>query len=251
MSFLDDIGLGSFSGSSGAAGLVSIGVSLAGGLLGKSGADKASSALENQAAFQLNLGQRKADWAKELSLTESELILQQGEDEATIAEFNAGQARKNAEFAARAGTLDLLASEQKWKEQTSLVRAQFAASGLLLTDTPIAVLAEQFAEGEKEAYRIRLNTENAVARANGEADLYSIQGAMARAAAAKKAAARVRAGEIDAETSLLTGGINAETSRIQADTESTKGLGSLLGAFGTAASSYVAYTKGVSLSKYT
>lgn len=221
--------------------LIAGGFQIAGGLTGLFGANKAANALEDQAAFTLQLGQEKSQWATELAAIDAELLLQRGEDEYEIALFNARQAEENAKFAARAGAIDLMDAERRWSEQIKNVRAQFAASGVLLTDTPIAVLAEQSAEAEKDKYRIRLATEAATSKALGEAEIFTLQGTRARAAAQRQADARLRAGEIESASSLLTAGINAEAAETQADTARLSGLGSLLSAGGSALGSYLTY----------
>jgi hypothetical protein len=215
--------------------LIAAGFQLAGGLTSFFGAQKQAKAYERQAAFQLQLGQEKAGWANALAESEAALIIDRGEDEAEIAAWNAARADENARFAARAGAHDLLDSERRWTEQVKKVTAQFAASGVLLSDTPTAVLAEQSAEAAKEAYRIRLATSNAVARSRGEADIFSLQGARARAAAEKQAAARLQAGGIDARSSLLQAAIGADASRTQASSARIAGVTSLFQSFGNVA----------------
>jgi hypothetical protein len=221
--------------------VLAAGMQLADGITGFVGAQKQSKAYERQAAFQLQLGQEKAQWAEQLAQAEADLILARGEDEAEIAEWNAAQADANARFAARAGATELMDSERSWSEQIKNVTAQFAASGVLLSDTPTAVLAEQYAETAKEAHRIQLNTSNAVARARGDADIFTLQGARARAAAQRQASARLQAGAIDSRSSLLQAMIGADASRAQAQSARIAGYSSLFQGFGSAASTFGGY----------
>lgn len=224
-------------------GIIGTGFQVGGAIAGWFGGEQQAEGFEQQQAFTLQLGQQKADWARELAETEAELILQRGEDVAEVAAWNARQAGDNAAFAARAGAIELADSERRWTEHIKMVTAQFAASGVLLTDTPTAVIAEQYAEAAKDGYRIKLNTENAVRRSQGEADLYTLEGSLARARAEREAKARRRAGEIEAGSSLLQSRIGADTAGIQADTARFSGLTSLLGGFGRAAESFLSFVE--------
>ncbi|MEQ9123318.1 MAG: hypothetical protein RIM80_12215, partial [Alphaproteobacteria bacterium] len=105
-----------------------------------------------------------------------------------------------------------------------------ATSGFRVDETASAVLAEQAAEAQKDYLNLRRTTENQVARQQAQAALFGREGTRALDVAARQVAAIRRGGEIDAETTRLTGEASARASTIAANASNKGATTTLIGA---------------------
>lgn len=137
--------------------------------------------------------------------------LKQGQEESKAAAFQAAQAERNRQIAladaAEAERQAALAEADKRKEAARLEarqRALFAKGGVTFEGTPLLTLAEQAAENEIEALRIRRTGQVQASRFRSEAENLGLQARQFRSASSS---ART-SGFFGAGTSLLSGATN-------------------------------------------
>lgn len=192
------------------------------------GANDAADALENQAAQLTGLSEVESRAIREIAETEARIYEAEASDAMATYDFNIGIAMQNAAWERRAGEISIQQATLKWENQVKSTVARFAASGARLDGTTNAVIAEQVGEMEKDLFVLGLNTERAAGQQEEQARMFSLQKDQLQRRAATRAAARRRVGEIDAETSLLTGGARASAAGTQAGTARIAGYGSAL-----------------------
>ncbi|NQV79775.1 MAG: hypothetical protein HQ495_04430 [Alphaproteobacteria bacterium] len=203
-----------------------------GGILSSKEQKKQAQAQEAQAAEARAIAEKQAAFALEMAEIEARLTQEEGEDAYQAALFNQAVARDNATWEAEAGAVALSQARTKWAAHLGSVTNALATSGFRLDGTASHVLAEQAAEAQKDYLNIRRTTENQVARQQAQATLFGKEGTRALDVAARQVEAIRRGGEIDAESTRLTGNASARASMIAANA-SNKGATTALVNTGT------------------
>jgi hypothetical protein len=196
--------------------IISIGAELIGGLIGSDSTKKQAQAEAEQAAFNAEIAEKQA--AFQLEMAEIEAGLTQQETDVAAGQFDANAliADENAVFEARAAVFAERQSAKKWQAQLGSARYAQATSGFRIDDASSDVLAEQVAEMEEDLLALRRTNETRVARAQAEAALLRKQAQSTRDLGQTQIGAIRRGGEIDAETTRLTGQASAQAGRIRA-----------------------------------
>lgn len=199
-----------------------------GALIGAKASNDAADALEQQGVLTRAQAERQAEFAKELAETEARLTEEAARDEAEIAAYNAAIAREQAQWEEQSMEVDAQQSARQWQAHVGTFTAALGASGFRLDDTTSGVIAEQVSEMEQDILHIRQSGAMRVRRAEQQASLYDTASADALSAGARTAEAIRRAGDIDAETIIMTGQASAQASRIRASGARTGIVTSLL-----------------------
>ncbi len=208
--------------------ILGIGFEIGGGLLGFSASSNQADAFEAQARFDQQIAEQQAGFALEMANTEAAILEREAAAEVEIATFNAAVALENAEWERRAGEVAIAQAEDRWAQDISGLRTMFAAGNVALEGSSGEVVSAATVEMLKDLSNIELSTQNAVRRAETQAELFAKRGAQITGIGGMEAAAVRRAGEIEAETARTTGAIASRASSTRASAARTRSFGSLV-----------------------
>lgn len=126
--------------------------------------------------------------------------IREGQDQAQASRYNADVARQQATMIEQSGALE---AEDKRRQALRLTKRQtalYAASGVTLSGSPLAVMIDSAAEGELDARISEYNTKVGASQARSQAGYDEMQAGMYE-----------RGGLYKAGTTLLTAGTNIAT----------------------------------------
>lgn len=200
-------------------GAISLGAELIGGVTEVAGGLSQADAYEDSAALALQFGEEQARWATELSALEADLTERRGRSSEEIALFNAGLAEQNAEWIRLSGEAALRQARIAGEARVSSISVALASQGRRVGGgTSRALVEEGLAAVDRDLENIRLTTAAQEARAEGQAGLFTLEGARALEFSLEQAEGTRRAGEIEAEGIRRGAQIDARTGQLQAGT---------------------------------
>lgn len=188
-----------------------------GGIIDSGSRKRQARAEEEFAAFNAAIAEKQAQFQLEMAEIEASLSLEEARGAANQLDANALIADENAAYEARAGILAERQAQKRWQAQVSTSRYAQAVSGFRVDDASSDVLAERVGEMELDLQALRRSNEARIDRARNEAALLRKQAHDTGTFAETQAGAIRRAGEIDAETTRLTGQASAHASRVRAN----------------------------------